>query len=250
MNKKDLLFTVGCILIVAAIMLVGVYGVVSKQDNDTVKVENTETVGVVEEKVEEPVEEITTNVLNPFYFGSSIQDIPDLELDVRFSVDDIDLENKNMKFAIYNPDLYDALLVEELKQGDKIVVAEEETLIESIEFVDRGELYFAEINGGIGESATGVSLVKIDENTYRSVIFNDHSTFMFVGDVEFPLADNFVIEDYFGGDYGNEGRKATLETLGQFIDELPENYRDFGEICTTLRVVDNKVVSIVRRWIP
>jgi len=248
MGKKDLLFTIGCILIVAAIMLVGVYGVVTRENN-VVSVDKELDTGVISENIEEKIELPTVsgeNVLKPFYFGSSIQEIEDMELDVRFSIEDIDLENKKIKFEIYNPDLYDAVEVSNLKVGDKIVVSEKEIFIDSLE--ENGD--FIEINGGIGGSETGVSLVAADGGTYRSVVFNDHSTFAYVGETEFSFANNFVIEDYFGGDYGNDGRKASLENLSEFIKELPEGYGEFGEICTTLRVVDNKVVSIVRRWIP
>ena len=184
--------------------------------------------------------------IKPFYFGSSTQDIEDMVLNVRFSVSDIDIVNNKIKFGIYNPDLYDAVEVNELKVGDKIVVSEEEILIDSIEENSN----FVEINGGIGESENGVSLVAADGGTYRSVVFNDHSTFAYVGETEFPFANNFVIEDYFGGDYGNDGRKASLENLSEFIKELPEGYGEFGEICTTLRVVNNEVVNITRCWIP
>lgn len=248
MDKKDLLFTVGCILIVAAIMLVGVYGVLTRENN-VVSVDKELNTGVNSENIEEKIELPTVSgerVLKPFYFGSSIEEIDDMILDVRFSIDDIDLENKKIKFEIYNPDLYDAVEVNELKVGDKIVVSEEEILIDSIE--ENGN--FVEINGGIGGSETGVSLVSADGGTYRSVIFNDHSTFMFIGEAEFPLSEDFVIEDYFGEDYGDVGRTATLENLSKFIKELPEGYCEFGEICTTLRVVNNEVVNITRRWIP
>ena len=247
MDKKDMLFIVCCILIVAAIMLFGVYGVVTREKN-VVNVDKELETGVISETIEE-IELPTVSgerVLKPFYFGSSIEEIDDMILDVRFSIDDIDLENKKIKFEIYNPDLYDAVEVNELKVGDKIVVSEEEILIDSIEENSN----FVEINGGIGGSETGVSLVAADGGTYRSVVFNDHSTFAYVDETEFPFANIFVIEDYFGGDYGNDGRKASLENLSEFIKELPENYGEFGEICTTLRVVNNEVVNITRRWIP
>lgn len=247
MDKKDMLFIVCCILIVAAIMLFGVYGVVTREKN-VVNVDKELETGVISETIEE-IELPTVSgerVLKPFYFGSSIEEIDDMILDVRFSIDDIDLENKKIKFEIYNPDLYDAVEVNELKVGDKIVVSEEEILIDNIEENSN----FVEINGGIGGSETGVSLVAADGGTYRSVVFNDHSTFAYVGETEFPFANNFVIEDYFGGDYGNDGRKASLENLSEFIKELPEGYGEFGEICTTLRVVNNEVVNITRRWIP
>lgn len=247
MDKKDMLFIVCCILIVAAIMLFGVYGVVTREKN-VVNVDKELETGVISETIEE-IELPTVSgerVLKPFYFGSSIEEIDDMILDVRFSIDDIDLENKKIKFEIYNPDLYDAVEVNNLKVGDKIVVSEETILIENIEMTGN----FVEINGGIGGSETGVSLVAADGGTYRSVVFNDHSTFAYVGETEFPFANNFVIEDYFGGDYGNDGRKASLENLSEFIKELPEGYGEFGEICTTLRVVNNEVVNITRRWIP
>ena len=247
MDKKDMLFIVCCILIVAAIMLFGVYGVVTREKN-VVNVDKELETGVISETIEE-IELPTVSgerVLKPFYFGSSIEEIDDMILDVRFSIDDIDLENKKIKFEIYNPDLYDAVEVNNLKVGDKIVVSEETILIENIEMTGN----FVEINGGIGGSETGVSLVAADGGTYRSVVFNDHSTFAYVGETEFPFGNNFVIEDYFGGDYGNDGRKAFLENLSDFIKDLPENYGEFGEICTTLRVVNNEVVNITRRWIP
>ena len=246
-NKRDTLFTIGCIVIVALIMLVGVYGVVTREKN-VVNVDKELETGAISETIEE-IELPTVSgerVLKPFYFGSSIEEIDDMILDVRFSIDDIDLENKKIKFEIYNPDLYDAVEVNNLKVGDKIVVSEETILIENIEMTGN----FVEINGGIGGSETGVSLVAADGGTYRSVVFNDHSTFAYVGETEFPFANNFVIEDYFGGDYGNDGRKAFLENLSDFIKDLPENYGEFGEICTTLRVVNNEVVNITRRWIP
>lgn len=255
MGKKDILFTIGCILIVAAIMLVGVYGVVSKQE-EKVEIENTETISVndeikePEEKVEE-IEILDNEIgLHPFYFGGSVQDIADLEMDVRFNVNDIDLENKKITFNIYYPDLYDATEVKDLAVGDIIYtnMGEEKAPIEIREIEFNGA--FVEINGGLGESEDGLSLILEDEYTYRTIIYNDHSVFSFVSDAEFPLSEDFVIEDYSRGDYGNEGVKATIETLSIFVEELPENYRDFSEICTTLRVVDNKVVSIVRRWIP
>lgn len=257
MNKKDIMFTFGCIFIVAAIMIVGIYSFVSKEDLEVV--DTTETVGVSEElKEPEEPEEIVENTeeldseigLHPFYFGGSVQDIADLEMDVRFNVNDIDLENKKIKFNIYYPDLYDAGEVKDLAVGDIIYtnMGEEKAPIKIREIEFNGD--FVEINGGLGESEDGLSLILEDEYTYRTIIYNDHSVFSFVSDAEFPLSEDFVIEDYSRGDYGNEGVKATTENLSIFVEELPENYRDFSEICTTLRVVDNKVVSIVRRWIP
>lgn len=254
MNKKDIMFTFGCIFIVAAIMIVGIYSFVSKEDLEVV--DTTETVGVSEELkepeeiVEEPNELEDEIGLHPFYFGGSVQDIADLEMDVRFNVNDIDLENKKIKFNIYYPDLYDAGEVKDLAVGDIIYtnMGEEKAPIEIREIEFNGD--FVEINGGLGESEDGLSLILEDEYTYRTIIYNDHSVFSFVSEAEFPLSEDFVIEDYSRGDYGNEGVKATAETLSIFVEELPENYRDFSEICTTLRVIDNKVVSIVRRWIP
>ena len=52
MDKKDMLFTVCCILIVAAIMLFGVYGVVTREKN-VVNVDKELETGVISETIEE-----------------------------------------------------------------------------------------------------------------------------------------------------------------------------------------------------
>ena len=238
MNKKDLFFTVGCLLIVAAIMIVGVY--VVGENVSTVENQKDEVV-VKNEVIENNVVEV-----KPFNFGSSINNIEDLEVSAEFTTADIDSENKNIKFSIYNPDLYDSMEIKELKVGDKIIVNEKTIDIETIEFTD----YLVEINGGFDGRENGVSLSHEDKDTYKSVIFNDLSTFAFVGEVELPISNELVIYDYMHGDYGDEPTVIEYDKIEDYFNGLSDILKEFGRTSTLVKVKNNEVVSITRVWRP
>lgn len=239
MNKKDVLFTFVCILIVAVIMIGGVFITVSKDNNLELK----EEVVVENETIEQLNEQ---KELKPYYFGSSIQDVDDFEFNAEFVSEDIDLENKKIKFTVLNPDFYDAVEVKKLEEGDKIVVNEKVIEVETIEFTD----YLVEINGGFDGRENGVSLAPEDDNTYKSVIFNDLNTFAVVGETQFSLSENLVINDYMHGDYGDEPTVIKFNEIENYLNGLSDILKEFGRTSTLVKVVNNEVVSITRVWRP
>ena len=255
MNKKDLLFTIGCLLIVVAIMIFGIYFVDSRENNQMKIDKDLETgLGPFVNNIDK---EDRQSTLRPYSFWKYIDNLYDLEEDdlseikeyefnAEFVSEDIDLRNKKLKFTVLNPDLYNVSGVEKLKIGDKIIVNEREVLIESIEFTD----YLIEINGGFDGSENGVSLAPENVDSYKSVIFNDLNTFTVIGETEYSISENMVIYDYMQGDYGEEPTVIEYGDIENYINGLSDVLKEFGRTSTLVKVENNEVISITRVWRP
>lgn len=255
MNKKDLLFTIGCLLIVVTIMIFGIY-VVDSRENNQMKIEKDfETgLGPFVNNIDKEDRQVT---LRPYSFWKYIDnlygleehdlsEIKEYEFNAEFVSEDIDLRNKKLKFTVLNPDLYNVNGVEQLKIGDKITVNEREVLIESIEFTD----YLVEINGGFDGSENGVSLAPENVDSYKSVIFNDLNTFTVIGETEYSISENMVIYDYMHGDYGEEPTVIEFDDIENYINGLSDVLKEFGRTSTLVKVENNEVISITRVWRP
>ena len=162
------------------------------------------------------------------------------------------VQNGSLTANVFSYDLYKKEDVEGLAVGDKITFHEEgaeqnrlvTVEVKSIEKNDKYDLI--SINGGM-EEPDGLDLKLEDDNTYRTMTFDDYPLYYEMGEKTMPLAEDVVLKDSSA-----DPQAETVETTGAAavaaaINAEPENWTVYN---TTLVVQGGKVQEVRRIWVP
>ena len=181
----------------------------------------------------------------PMPSGLPLGDLKDATVNVAFS--SADWKDGELTLHVYTEDLYDAVDVTTLKEGDTIVVNGKEYKVRTVEDKDG-----IQINGGLGESEDGVTMNPYEGGTYRPANFSDAVSYSYEGDVAFPVAENckMNIQNLVEGKDGNELQTVTLE--GADIADMLANAEEgqFNPNNTRVMMEAGKIVEINRVWTP
>ena len=162
------------------------------------------------------------------------------------------VQNGSLTANVFSYDLYKKEDVEGLAVGDKITLHEEgaeqnrlvTVEVKSIEKNDKYDLI--SINGGM-EEPDGLDLKLEDDDTYRTMTFDDYPVYYKMGEKTMPLAEDVVLKDSSA-----DPQAETVETTGAAavaaaINAEPENWTVYN---TTLVVQGGKVQEVRRIWVP
>ncbi len=179
----------------------------------------------------------------PLDSGLNLDSLRDCTIAVSFKASDIDWNGGRMTCSVFSKDLYDAVDVSRMRIGDTLVYDGKPMVIDSIADCRGAKV----INGGIENG--GAELTSNGGGTYRTMLWDDHSVFTKLGDVQLKLAPDLMFIDC-GNDYRDPS--DTIRTnYKEYIDRLPDYRKDnFNSLNTELVVEGGVVTEIHRRWIP
>lgn len=154
--------------------------------------------------------------------------------------------------TLYTMDLYDVVDITTMTPGDTIFVNGEEIVVSTIDegnpvdFNDgQGQRNVILVNGGIEEG--GTELIGYEGGTYRFFGFDDHASYTEKGTVNMEIASDAIINDTSDLDNPDGVTIAASELVNLKDKEFDPG---FNLLNTRIRVVDNKVVEIERKYIP
>lgn len=162
------------------------------------------------------------------------------------------VQGGNLTAKIFSYDLYKKEDVEKLAVGDQITLHEEgaawnqvvNNAVTSIEKND--EYHFVSINGGM-EQPGGLDLKLEDDDTYRTMTFDDYPLYYEMGEKTMPLAEDVVLKDS-SADLQAEAVETTgADAVAAAINADSGNWTTYN---TTLVVQGGKVLEVRRIWVP
>lgn len=179
----------------------------------------------------------------PLDSGLNLDSLNDCTVAVGFKAADIDWNGGRMTCSVFSKDLYDAVDVSRMRQGDTLVYEGKPMVIASIT-ENKGA---KTVNGGIENG--GAELVANGGGTYRTMLMDDYSVYTELGKVQLRLARNLTFVDC-----GNDFRDP-LDTIRsnykEYLDRLPDYRKDnFNCLNTELVIKNGLVTEIHRRWTP
>lgn len=162
------------------------------------------------------------------------------------------VQGGNLTAKIFSYDLYKKEDVENLAVGDKITFHEEgaawnqvvNNAVTSIEKND--EYHFVSINGGM-EQPGGLDLKLEDDDTYRTMTFDDYPLYYEMGEKTMPLAEDVVLKDSSADPQAEAVETTGADAVAAAINADSGNWTTYN---TTLVVQGGKVLEVRRIWVP
>lgn len=173
----------------------------------------------------------------------SLDSLPDGDVAVSFTADDIKWRGGNITMTVYIPYQYLAADVSRLQAGDTLLYEGDKPLpVDSIERRDK----YVIINGGI--EAGGAELTPVDAATYRATTMDDHSVYKKLGTCNVALAQDFTVIDC--GTEPTDPSDTIRSAQKPYFDGLKDYRREFWPIDTRVTIKKGVVTEINRHWIP
>jgi len=186
--------------------------------------------------------EVSPAFIRPMAAPYSLDNLDNATIPVSFSADDFNWRGGSLTVTVYAEEVYDANEINSMVIGDTLYHCDEAMIVKDIEL--HKEYMF--VNGGIENE--GVDLEALAGGKYRSTQFDDHSTYVEMGQVTLPLSQSFTIVDCGV----NPEDPSTIITDGQkaYLDTLASYKRNFWSIDTVVKVENSEITNITRKWIP
>lgn len=162
------------------------------------------------------------------------------------------VQNGKLTAKVFGYDIYKKEEIENLAVGDKITFHEEgaaqdqcvTTEVKSIERNDQHHL--VSINGGM-EQPGGLDLKLEDDDTYRTMTFDDYPLYYEMGEKTMPLAEDVVLKDSSADPQAEAVETTGADAVAAAINADPDNWTTYN---TTLVVQGGKVLEVRRIWVP
>ena len=162
------------------------------------------------------------------------------------------VQDGKLTAKVFSYDIYKKEDIEKLAIGDKIAFHEEGTAqdqcatteVTSIERND--EYHLVSINGGM-EQPGGLDLKLEDDDTYRTMTFDDYPLYYEMGEKTMPLADNVVLKDSSADPQAEAVETTGADAVAAAINADADNWTTYN---TTLVVQGGKVLEVCRIWVP
>ena len=146
------------------------------------------------------------------------------------------VQNGKLTAKVFSYDIYKKEEIEKLAVGDDAVT--------SIEKND--EYHLVSINGGI-EQPGGLDLKLEDDDTYRTMTFDDYPLYYEMGEKTMPLAENVVLKDSSADPQAEAVETTGADAVAAAINADLDNWTTYN---TTLVVQGGKVLEVRRIWVP
>lgn len=201
-------------------------------------VPQTETTAAPETTVSEtqaPTEPPVT--VSPLPQGIDLNNLEDCTLPVSLAEGDAYVDDEGamqMKVTVYTHDVYDAVEIAALSQGDTLVFCGQEVKIEELQQLDDGSLV---INGS-------VTLRSYMGGTCYAVQENDHPVYYALGEAVIRVSPDFEFTDS-----AIPGEEKIFYPGDFLVDGTGIDY-NFTPYNTTIRIENGKVIEMHRIYIP
>ena len=162
------------------------------------------------------------------------------------------VQGGNLTANVFSYDLYKKEDIENLAAGDKITFHEEgaeQNQLTTVEVnsIEKNDQYgLVSINGGMEESG-GLDLKPEDDDTYRTMTFDDYPVYYEMGEKTLPLADGVVLKDSSADPQAEEMETTGASAVAAAINAGPDNWTVYN---TTLVVQGGRVQEVRRIWVP
>lgn len=198
---------------------------------------------VAEEGVTEPID-LLTGTLDDLDDPDTVTFIP---ASIVSGVQDGKLTAK-----VFSYDRYKKEDIEKLAVGDKITFHEEgaawnQVVNAEVTSVERNDQYYlVSINGGM-EQPGGLDLKLEDDDTYRTMTFDDYPLYYEMGEKTMPLAEDVVLKDSSADPQAEAVETTGVDAVAAAINADADNWTTYN---TTLVVQGGKVLEVRRIWVP
>ena len=162
------------------------------------------------------------------------------------------VQNGSLTANVFSYDLYKKEDIESLAVGDKITFHEEgaeqnQLATVEVKSIEKNDQYgLVSINGGMEESG-GLDLKPEDDDTYRTMTFDDYPVYYEMGEKTLPLADDVVLKDSSADPQAEAVETTGAAAVAAAINADPDNWTAYN---TTLVVQGGKVLEVRRIWVP
>ena len=244
MRKKILL--VVCSIILCASMIG--CGATKEKENNSVESKTEES--SIETETEENSTESETevdgtevyNTILPLPGSIDINNLDNCTVAVSLEQGDAYVDDTGamqMDVKVYTYDLYDMVDMAALKEGDTIVIREQEVKITSIERNERGLL----INGGLDNG--GYEFNTDDSTTWYESGYSDAKSYYELGEVTIRVSADLRFYDNSDLDKGE-----VMYYPGDFLTDKAGIVYHFVPDNTSIVIEDGKIIEMYRRYIP
>lgn len=215
----------------------------SEEPNVTEQQETVED-AAEEEAAEETAEEAAEGVtISPLPATLDEETMNNATMAVSFEEGDAyvdDTGKMQLDVTVYTYDLYDMVDIANLKEGDNIVIREENVAVDSVERLETGLVL---INGGI--EMGGYDLWHNDSGVYFESGMNDAKSYYEVAQKTFRVSADFQFVDE-----SDPEQEATTYFPGDFLTDEAGIVYDFTPNNTSIVVEDGQVIQMTRIFTP
>ena len=227
--KKQLLFFM-C-TIVSCVIMIGCHAPKDTQNNSV-------------ESVTEPVEDNTEikNIISPLPATIDIHNLENCTVPVSFEQGDAYVDDTGamqMDVTVYNYDLYDMVDIASLKNGDVIIIGENEVIVDSLERKDR-DIF---INGGL--EYNGYEFRTDDETVWYECGYNDAKSYYEIGKVTLRVSADMNFYDNSDLDKGE-----IIYYPGDFLTNDAGIVYHFVPNNTNIVIENGMIIEISRSYMP
>lgn len=180
-------------------------------------------------------------IVSPLPASVDISALSDCTVNVSFTVNDVNIDEKTITADVYDTLLYDAVDVSGLAVGDTIVVDGQDVVIQTLSETDYG----ITINEALADETM---LAPGDGGTYYIMGYDDVIGMTDLGTVTLPLSDDVVLNDC--GEMPEDTFTVALDEMEAHFGELSESRQTFDCQSTTLLIENGTVTEINRSWRP
>ena len=231
MRKKMLL--VVCIVILC-ISMIGC-GVPKEKENNRIESE-------AEDNRIENVTEVN-NIISPLPVTIDINNLDNCTVAVSLEKGDAYVDDTGamqMDVTVYTYDLYDMVDIASLKEGDIIVIREQEIKVTSLEQNDYGTIL---INGGL--ECNGFELFNNDSGVWFESGYNDVKSYYEIGKKTIRVSPDFEFYDSSDLDKGE-----IIYYPGDFLTDDAGIVYHFVPDNTSIVIENGMIIKMYRKYIP
>ena len=161
------------------------------------------------------------------------------------------VQDGKLTAKVFGYDIYKKEEIEKLAVGDKIAfheegAAQDQCVITEVKSIERNDQHhLVSINGGM-EQPGGLDL-KLEDDAYRTMTFDDYPVYYEMGEKTLPLAEDVVLKDSSADPQAEAVETTGASAVAAAINADPDNWTVYN---TTLVVQGGKVQEVRRIWVP
>ena len=161
------------------------------------------------------------------------------------------VQDGKLTAKVFSCDIYKKEEIEKLAVGDKIIfheegAAQDQCVITEVKSIERNDQHhLVSINGGM-EQPGGLDL-KLEDDVYRTMTFDDYPVYYEMGEKTMPLAEDVVLKDSSADPQAEAVETTGADAVAAAINADPDNWTTYN---TTLVVQGGKVLEVRRIWVP
>lgn len=161
------------------------------------------------------------------------------------------VQDGKLTAKVFGYDIYKKEEIEKLAVGDKIIfheegAAQDQCVITEVKSIERNDQHhFVSINGGM-EQPGGLDL-KLEDDAYRTMTFDDYPVYYEMGEKTMPLAEDVVLKDSSADPQAEAVETTGADAVAAAINADPDNWTTYN---TTLVVQGARVLEVRRIWVP